>query len=323
MPLPARSSRTRAASLLAVGLLLSGCGLMPSDTGGGGITGTITLGFVNGGTTQFHTCLQESVEQVARNNGAKLYTANSRQDAETELANIADMIARKVDALIVQTVDVDALKGDIARARSAGVPVFLTSVVPEDTSGILGAVVVDLKHVGALDAEWIEKDASGGKAQVGIVAGAPGAASDLLVAGFTKALPGNAEIVANQPGMFHPATAGHVAENMIQAHPDLDYAFVANEEMAFAVRKAFDAAGGKGVKIVTVNGTDAGLAALKDGRFAATVSNSAADTGELAVTNVLAMLREETTEKVTDARVRLVTKDNADTAPLYCPPDDY
>ncbi|MFJ5154167.1 hypothetical protein ACIQCF_21740 [Streptomyces sp. NPDC088353] len=38
---------------------------------------------------------------------------------------------------------------------------------------------------------------------------------------------------------------------MIQAHPDLDYVFVANEEMAFAVRKVFDAAGGKGIKIVT------------------------------------------------------------------------
>ncbi|MDT9694792.1 hypothetical protein [Streptomyces sp. P17] len=38
------------------------------------------------------------------------------------------------------------------------------------------------------------------------------------------------------------------------------------------------AAGAEAVRIVTVNGTDEELAALKDARFAATVANSAADT---------------------------------------------
>ncbi|MFK4106635.1 sugar ABC transporter substrate-binding protein [Streptomyces sp. NPDC019531] len=319
MPETARARRAPVASLLAAGLVLSGCVFQQS--GEAGIDGPITLGFVNGGTTQFHTCLAESVEQFARYNRARIYTADSHQDAGTELSNIDDMIGREVDALIIQTVNVDALEDDIAKAKKAGVPVFLTSVLPEDTSDILGAVVVDLKKVGALDAQWIARDADGRSVQVGIVAGAPGAASDLLVGGFTKALPDSAEVVADQPGMFDPAKARQVAEDMIQAHPGLDYAFVANEEMAFAVRKAFDAAGAGDVRIVTVNGTDEGLAALKDGRFAATVANSAADTGELAVTNTIAMLRDEDTDKIANTRVRLVTKRTADTAPLYCPPD--
>ncbi|MFI1562416.1 sugar ABC transporter substrate-binding protein [Streptomyces sp. NPDC020490] len=231
------------------------------------------------------------------------------------------MIAHKVDALIVQTVSVDSLEHDIAMAKSAGIPVFLTSVVPDDTSSILGAVVVDLKKAGQLDAGWIEDDAAGRDVQVGIIAGAPGAASDLLAGGFEKALPANADVVAEQPGMFSPVKARGVAEDMIQAHPDLDYAFVANEEMGFAVRKAFDAAGRKDVKIVTVNGTDEGLAALKDGRFSATVSNSAADTGELAVTNAIDLLRGRKADRIAKTPAALITKDNADTAPLYCPMD--
>ncbi|WP_426568439.1 sugar ABC transporter substrate-binding protein [Streptomyces canus] len=289
----------------------------------GGVDGRITLGFVNGGTSEFHTCLQESVRRTARNYSVELHTANSRQDAETDAANIDDLIARHVDALIVQTVDVDVLKGDIAKAKAAGVPIFLTSVTPEDTSDILGAVVVDLTEVGRLDAEWIEKDAADRQVTVGVNAGAPGAASDVLVDAFLKRLPDNARVVANEPGMYDPGKAGTVAEGIVRAHPGLDYAFVANEEMAFAARKAFDAAGAKDIRIVTVNGTDEALAALKDGRFAATVSNSAADTGELAVENAVSLLRGETAEKVDKTRVRLVTKDNADTAPLYCPVDDY
>ena len=73
---------------------------------------------------------------------------------------------------------------------------------------------------------------------------------------------------------------------------------------------------------MTVNGTDEGLAALKDGRFAATVANSAEDTGELAVTNAIDLLRgDDGVDKMATTPVRLVTKRNADTAPLYCDPE--
>ncbi|OQD56412.1 sugar ABC transporter substrate-binding protein [Streptomyces phaeoluteigriseus] len=322
MSVPTRARRTLVTSSLGTCLLLGGCAAPWESEPASAVDGRITLGFVNGGSTEFHTCLQESVERTARNNSVGLQTANSRQDAATEVANIERLIARDVDALIVQTVDVDALEDGIAKARAAGVPIFLTSVVPEDTSDVLGAVVVDQKEVGRLDAEWIEKDAAGRQVSVGVIAGAPGAASDVLVEAFTAHLPGNASVVASRPGMYDPVKARTVAAEMIRAQPGLDYAFVANEQMAFAARKAFDAAGGKDVRIVTVNGTDEALAALKDGRFAATVSNSAADTGELAVENVVSLLRKEKADKIDKTRVRLVTEDNADTAPLYCPPED-
>ncbi|MEU9590578.1 sugar ABC transporter substrate-binding protein [Streptomyces sp. NPDC048193] len=317
MPLTARPRRTTHALLLGAGLLLGGCGPIAADSGSAQ-DGPLVLGFVNGGGSQFHTCLQRSVEITAKNNFAELVTANSGQDATKELSNIEDMITRKVDAIILQTVSTDALESDLAKAERAGIPVFLTSV-SADPDDILGAVVVDLKAVGRLDAQWITDDAAGKDVRVGIVAGAPGAASDLLVGGFTGALPANAEVVADQPGMFDAAKAGKVADTMARAHPDLDYAFVANEQMAFAAREAFDAAGAGQVKIVTVNGTDEALAALKDGRFSATVSDSAGNTGELAVRNTIALLRGRKAEKIDTTPIRLVTKGNADTAPLYCP----
>ncbi|MFI9832969.1 sugar ABC transporter substrate-binding protein [Streptomyces sp. NPDC051913] len=314
-----RRRRAAAVSLLgAAALMLSGCGT--EDDASGAADGAVTLGFVNGAATHFHTCLLKSVEQTAKAEDAKLYSANSKQDAGTELSNIEDMISRNVDALIVQTVNVDALEGDIAKAKSAGIPVFLTSVATDDMSDVLGVAKVDLKQVGALDADWIEKDAAGKDVKVGIVAGAPGAASDLLVGGFKDALPDTAKVVANQPGMFNPAKAQDVAENMIQAHPDLDYAFVANEEMAFAVRKAFDTAGAKDVKIVSVNGTEDGVAAVKSGELSATVANSAMTIGQTAVKNTIALLnKDKTVDKIANIPLVLVTKDNVDEAPQYCP----
>jgi ribose transport system substrate-binding protein len=119
--------------------------------------------------------------------------------------------------------------------------------------------------------------------------------------------------------MFNPVKAQDVAENMIQAHPDLQYAFVASEDMALAARKAFDAAGKKDVKIVTANGTDEGLAAVKDGRLSATVANSAMLIGQTAVKNAVGLLAKKKVDKIANIPLLLVTKDNLSKAPQYCP----
>jgi ribose transport system substrate-binding protein len=303
-------------TLIVAALALTACD--KADNAGTSGGDSVTLGFVNGATTEFHTCLEKAINSEAKAQNAEVVTANSKQDPGTELSNIEDMISRNVNAMIVQTVNVDALENDIAKAKSANIPIFLTSVITSDTADILGAVVVDLKGVGRLDAEWVAKDAGDAPAEAAIIAGAPGAASDLLVGGFKDALPTNVTVVGNQPGMFNRAKAQDVAENLIQAHPNLKYAFVANEDMAFGAYQAFQAAG-KNVKIVTVNGTDDGLAAVKDGKFAATVANSATTTGQLAVKNTLSLLKAGSgTEKIANTPITLITKDNLDEAPQYC-----
>jgi ribose transport system substrate-binding protein len=303
------------ATIAFTAISATACG--DDSTSASGAADAVTVGFVNGGTTEFHTCLQKAVEAEAATEGAKVIVANSKQDPATELANLEDMISRDVSVLMVQTVNVDALKNDIAKAKSANIPIFLTSVITGDTADILGAVVVDLTKVGALDAGWVAKDAGSAQVEAGVIAGAPGAASDLLVKGFTGALPANVKVVANQPGMFNRAKAQDVAENMIQAHPGLRYAFVANEEVAFGALQAFQAAG-KDVKIVTVNGTDAGLAAVRSGEFSATVANSAAEIGRMAVENSLTLLKKGQAEKIASAPYVLITKDNLAEAPKYC-----
>ncbi|MGV9279577.1 hypothetical protein [Streptomyces sp. NPDC003730] len=60
---------------------------------------------------------------------------------------------------------------------------------------------------------------------------------------------------------------------------------------------------------------------MKDGRLSATVSNSAGNTGEPAVHNTIALLRNRPAEKIDHTPIRLVTKADADAAPLYCPAD--
>lgn len=315
-----RSTRRLLATAVGLGLLATGCTLLPTDSTH--TTGPVVLGFINGGTTSFHTCLRTAVTKTTSNNLAKLRTADSNGSKSSELRNVRDMIAHKVDAIILLSVDASALDADIAAARKAKIPIALIAVTPSDDSKILGAVISDLPGIGKLDAQWVDDDAAGKPVEAGVVSGDGSTSSNLMVDGFTKNLAANVRVVGDERGMFDRATAKAAAAKMIQAHPDLQYAFVANEDMAFGVRQAFDAAGAHSVKIVTVNGTDQGLAALKDGRFAATVSNSVQDLGALAVTHTLALLRGEEKDKIEHIDARLVTNANADTAPVYCDTDD-
>ncbi|MDJ1371940.1 sugar ABC transporter substrate-binding protein [Gulosibacter molinativorax] len=304
------------------GLLLAGCSSggdtgATADAGGAEASGGLTVGFIGSADNEWGTCLLNGAESGAAEAGVEILTASSGQDATQEIANVEDMISRGVDAIVLNTVSVDSLEGAIRTATDAGVPIYLTAVMTEDLDSVLGATVVDLAHVGELAADWVDEDAAGADVTAAVVAGAPGASSDFVAAGFEEALDANVSVVANQPGMFNRGKAQEAAENIIQANPDLDYVFVLNEDMAFGVQTALDAAGSD-AQIVTTNGTDPGLQAVTDGTFAATVSDSAAQLGANSVINAVGLLENPDGEKVAQSPVLLVTADNVDEAPAFC-----
>lgn len=314
----ARQRRTVAALGLSatVALAMSACSDTPSADGAEP-DGGLTVGLISSASNEWGTCMVGGVEAAAAEAGVELFTAASDADAAKEMSNVEDMISRGVDVILMNTVSVDALEGGVARAEAAGIPMYLIAVLPQELD-VLGATVVNLGEVGTLAAGWIAEDAAGADVTVGIVAGAPGASSDLTIGGFRDALPGNATVVAEQPGMYNRAEAMSVAENIIEANPDLDYAFVLNEDMAFGVRAAFAAAGREDVKIVTQNGTEPGLAAIESGEFAATVADSAHNLGASSFERALELLEEPSEEKVSAMPISLITEENLEEAIPFC-----
>ncbi|MEV7284819.1 sugar ABC transporter substrate-binding protein [Streptomyces sp. NPDC093252] len=279
----------------------------------------LTVGFVNGNNIEFHTCLLRSMQARAEQDNVELLTANSAMDPAKELSNIDDMIAKQVDVIIVQTVNMDALEGGITRANRANIPIFLTSVASVDQSKILGAVVTDVTGVGRQLGEWLGKDSAGQPVEVGVIGGAPGAAADLMDAAFKKALPEQAEVVFDQPAFWQRAKAQDVAENLLQASPDVQYIFVHNEDMAIGVLAALKAADRHDIKVVTNGGSPEGIEGIRNDEIAATVSNTPRSVGEMAIDNVVGLMRqEEGVQKISTVPNLLITKTNVGEAPPYC-----
>ncbi|QFG23036.1 sugar ABC transporter substrate-binding protein [Actinomadura sp. WMMB 499] len=319
--IPGRPRRLATTLALAVGLAATGC----SVDDGGEAAATVpageelTIGFVNGNSIEFHTCLQRSMQARADRAGVELLTANSAMDPAKELSNIDDMIVKRVDAIVVQTVNIDSLEGGINRANRAKIPIFLTSVASVDQSKILGAVVTDVEKVGRELGAWLVEDSGGEAVEVGIVGGAPGAAADLMNDAFKQSLGDSVEVVFDQPALWQRAKAQDVAENLLQAQPGVSYIFVHNEDMAFGVLAALKAAGRDDIKILTNGGSAAGIEAISAGDIAVTVSNTPKSIGEMAIDNVVGLLRATPgTKKIVNVPETLVTRENANEAPPYC-----
>ncbi|WP_216915627.1 sugar ABC transporter substrate-binding protein [Nocardia noduli] len=306
--------RTVTTACLAITLAgaLSACG----GTAGNGAR---TVGFVNADNLEFHRCLEAGMRDQASTASLNLVTANSAHDPVKEQSNVEDMIVRQVDAIVLQTVNVDSLTGAVAKANAAGIPIFLTSVGGPNMDQVAGAELSDVLTTGKKAAVWINEDAAGQRTDVAIVAGTPGAASDLFIKGFKSQLANTATVVFEQPGNFQRAKAQEVAENLLQSQPRVRYVFVPNEEMAFGVLTAFENAGRSDIKIVTNGGTEQGLRAVEQGKFSMVVASSPYELGVKALRTVTELLVTPQDKPVIDQiPTTVVTRNNLTDAPSYC-----
>ena len=99
-------------------------------------------------------------------------------------------------------------------------------------------------------------------------------------------------------------------ENMLQANGDIKAVFAANDEMALGAVEAISGAG-KEVLVVGFDATDDAIAAIKEGRMAATIAQQPDLIGYTAVENAVKLINKEAIPGSIPVEVTLITIDNA------------
>ncbi|WP_423832626.1 sugar ABC transporter substrate-binding protein [Streptomyces manipurensis] len=118
--------------------------------------------------------IEKEVGKLTRGKGEVVY-ANAKQDAVAQNSQIAAMIAKKVDVLIIDAVDSKAVAGSIAKAKEAGIPVVAYDRLAE---GPIDAYTsFDNEDVGQLQAKAL-LDALGAKADSGQIVMMNGSVTD-------------------------------------------------------------------------------------------------------------------------------------------------
>ncbi|WP_129408013.1 D-ribose ABC transporter substrate-binding protein [Marinitoga lauensis] len=244
----------------------------------------------------FFVELRNGALQEAINEGVDIVVVDAQDKPYKQLNDIEDLIQQKVDFIIINPTDSDAIVTAVEEANDAGIPVITVDRAANGGKVILH-IASDNVAGGAMAAKYIAQLLNG-KGNVVELVGIPGtsAARD-RGKGFEtelKKYPG-LKLIAKQTANFNRAEGLSVMENLLQAYPDIDAVFAQNDEMALGAIEAIKSEGKLG-KIVVV-GFDAipdALNAVKNGEMAATVAQQPSLMGELAVKKAVEYLETHT-----------------------------
>jgi ribose transport system substrate-binding protein len=202
--------------------------------------GVSNYGLQNSWRVQMMAELQFAADQ--NSNIKQLIILNADGNVAKQVADIGDLVTRKVDLLLVLPVSSDGIKPAVDDAEAAGIPVV---VFNNELAGknFQSMVWIDEYKFGWIGGYWLNQQL-GGKGNVVILEGVPGTStSDLRTKGAMDAFGPGITVLAKQPGNWDYATGKKVMEDFIAAYPKIDGIYSQGGAMSLGALEALTAAG--------------------------------------------------------------------------------
>lgn len=299
---------------------LTGCGKKEaSDDAGQTQTGTSEQGkklkvglSMNTLNNPFFVAVKEGAEAAAQEKGIELVVTDAQNNPGQQLADVENLLQQNLDVLIIDPADSDAIVEGVKKANDANLPVF---TIDREANGgvVLTHIGFDAIKSGRIAGEYLAK-ALNGKGKVVELQGILGTnvARDRSK-GFNDEIAKNPDIkiIAQQTANFDRGQAMNVMENILQANPEIDGVYAANDEMAMGALAAIKAAGRLDkITMIGCDAIDPAMEAIKKGELAATIAEPPFFLGKEAVIIAEKIANGEAVEKSLILDSKLVTKDN-------------
>ena len=258
----------------------------------------------------FFVTLVEGAEAAAEAAGIGLTVVDAGDDVTKQVSDVEDLLSKNISVLIINPVDSDAVAGVVSDAMAAGVKVIAVDRVVNGVD--VDCTIASDNVMGAELATQFIVDTLGEGIKVAELQGVPGASAAIdRGEGFHNIADSALEVVASQTANFDRTEGMSVMENMLQANPDIQAVFAANDEMALGAVEAISGAG-KDILVVGFDATDDAIAAIEAGKMAATIAQQPYMIGETAVQNAVKLIAGEAIEANVPVEVALVTAESAE-----------
>lgn len=252
----------------------------------------------------FFVTLTDGAKDAASQKGVELIVVDAGDDAAKQTSDIEDLISKKVGVLIVNPVDSDAVAPAVESAKEAGIKVIS---VDRAVNGVeVDCHIASDNVAGAKIATEYLLELVGEGAKVAELQGVPGASATIdRSTGFHEVADKSLDVVSSQTANFNRAEGLTVMENILQADSSIKGVFAANDEMALGAIEAITAAG-LDIKVVGFDATDDAVAAVKEGKMAATVAQKPELMGHTSVYTAVKLLDGESVDKVIPVEIELI-----------------
>ncbi len=319
---------------LLLALTLAGCGGNSTATPGtsGATTGSgssstpatsaakKTIGLVQIDLSNpFHLGEVDGAKEAARRFGFDLKVTSGEGDVNKQIQAFENLINQKVDAIAINFTDAKAFGPSMAKAKAANIPVVCLHSKIDGCAVMLG---FDERHTGNIVGEYAVQllTAKYGKPQ-GQVANLQGLLGQGLnedrTGGFTDIMAKypDIKVVAKEPTNWDAKKAADITQNWITAYPNLDLIYGNSDSLTVPAANVLQRAGKLDkIMLVSVDGTQSGLDAVKSGMMKSTVLLAPQYSG---FWKVWVPFQIASGQQVADPiliKGVLITKDNVDTA---------
>lgn len=236
-------------------VVFAGCLPPVSDESGGAPAKVIGAAML----TQSHVFYQDLVEAMTAEGAKHGYDIRFQyceMDGARQNQQVETFVLQGVDAIVLAPYDSSAVGPMVADARAAGIPVFTADIRADDADVVCHIASDNVdggRKIGAYLAELLS-----GQGKVGIVDHPEVASVIDRTTGFEEALsayPG-ISIVSRVPGGGVRDKAMKAAQDMLQAHPDINAIFAINDDSALGALAAVEERGLEdSIAIVGFDGT--------------------------------------------------------------------
>ncbi|RQR63371.1 sugar ABC transporter substrate-binding protein [Burkholderia sp. Bp9126] len=267
----------------------------------------------------FLTILRNGIVDAAKKDGVGTQVEDAGNDVGKQLSQVQNMIAQKVDAIIVNPVDTDATPKITKMVTEAKIPLVYVNRRPVDFDKLPAGVAVvasDEKLSGTLQARQVCK-LLGGKGDILVLMGelsnesARARTKDIEEVLATKECAGM-KIVDKREGKWSRTQGQDITMNWLSSGVKFDAIVSNNDEMAIGAINALKAARKWTPKTVVagIDATPDGLASMKSGELKVSVFQNAAGQGQQSVAAALKLAKKQSVDRYVNVPFELVTPDN-------------
>lgn len=236
----------------------------------------------------YYIAIGEGIKAMAAEVGADVFmlAPQSGADINGQMGMLQDVISQEVDVIILSTHDEAAAAPLVKQAVDNGIEVIIVNSDIKNFPTPVHAVVGYNQRNGTTKMGQYVADLMGdAETVVGLIEGQPGWHSTERIGGFTDVTStlDNFTVAASLDGKWNVEGGNTAAMDMLQAHPEIQMIFAANDYEIMGAAKATSSLGREDVLLFGNDGDTACLEEIAAGTVDATVHTAPFDMGKIAL----------------------------------------
>ena len=308
-----KTSKILSVSIIVFGLLLASCApAAPAEEAGSDLPFAF---FISHQTNAFTNELTAAVTNKAAELGVTVNVYDGEKDVAKQVSQIETAVTQGLAGIVIEPVSVEGVAPALAAAKEAGIPVVVVNQRVNDATVADSFVGVENFDGGVLEMKTAAEDI-GGSGNVAFLLGPLGSDAQIgRTEGYYEVLKDypEIEVVFEQTANWTTDEALALVENWLQTGTELKAIVANNDGMAMGALKAVeDAQLLDSIKVYGLDATPDALAAVKDGRLTATMSQNTTAQGATAMEVAYKLAMGETVESEILVEFVLITVDNFD-----------